>query len=338
LRRGAGPFRVPDPVGPVAPRAQRPTLGVMIAAYQGASIIGEAIESVLAQTLPADEIVVCDDGSTDDLEAALAQYGDRLVVIRKQNGGGASALNVAAKAARSEFVVQLDQDDAFAPERLEAIADLATARPDLDVIATDAVMELDGEPVGTWEEKHDFEVRDQRAGIMRTCFFGWPAIRRARLVAAGGFDENLRIAWDWDCWIRLILGGSRVGLVDRPLYRWRFGHDSLSSNAAKTTREVAMMLEQVLERDALTPEEREIAREVIALNAHRAALLGAKEALATRRPGARRLALSVVTGTGFSLRTRAKAGLAALVPGLARRFRTEDVPAGPAGAARLADR
>ena len=311
---------------------------MIIAAYQAARTIGDAVDSVLAQTLPADEIVICDDGSTDDLEAALAPYGDRLVLIRKENGGVASALNAAARAARSEIVVELDSDDAFAPERLEAIAALAVARPDLDVIATDAVIELDGRPVGTYKAIHGFEVGDQRAGILRGCYFGWPAIRRSRLLAVGGFDESLRIASDWECWIKLILSGSLVGLVDRPLYRYRIGHESVSADEARTARDTAVMLEKVLEGSTLTPDESEIVREGIELNAQRAAILGAKEALVAGRADARGLARSIVTGTGFSLPTRAKAALVAFAPSPVGRFLAGRMAAGQSGGVQLPGR
>jgi Glycosyl transferase family 2 len=316
----AEPVRVPAPLEPIARAVRRPTFGVIIAVYQGATTIGEAVDSVLAQTLPADEIVICDDGSTDDLEGALAPYGDRLVLIRKENGGAASALNVAARAARSDYVVLLDADDAFAPERIEAIASLAVARPDLDVIATDAVMELNGEPVATYREQHGFELHNQRAEILRSCFFGWPAIRRSRLLALGGFDESLRITWDWDCYIRLILSGSAVGLVDRPLYRWRFGHLSLSSDPARNSRENAKMMEKLLEGDLLAPEERSIAAEEMEGHDQGAEIIEAQDALVRRNEGARRLVLSIAKGRRFPLSTRVKAALAALAPGLAGRF------------------
>ncbi len=310
----------PAPTVPVTAAGRRPTLGVIIPAYQGAAIIGKAIESVLAQTLPADEIVICDDGSTDELEAALAPYGDRLVLTRKENGGSPSALNVAARAARSEFVLQLDQDDAFAPTRLEAIADLAVARPDLDVIATDAVMELNGKPVASYGERHDFDVSNQRAAILRSCFFGWPAIRRTRLLAVGGFDESLQVTFDWDCWIRLILSGSAVGLIDRPLYIWRFGHTSLSSDPARNCRENIVMLKKLLDGGLLAQQERRIAIEVIEENDRGAAALEAMQAVVTGQPEARRLMRSIATGTGYSLSMRAKAALGALAPGVARRY------------------
>lgn len=316
----SGHALAPAPTRPVTAADRRPTLGVIISAYQAAATIGEAVESVLAQTHPADEIVICDDGSTDELEGALAQYGDRVVLIRKENGGSPSALNVAARAARSEFVVLLDADDAFAPTRLEAIADLAVARPDLDLIATDAVMELNGKPVSTYRERHGFDVHNQRAAILRSCFFGWPAIRRIRLLAIGGFDEALQVNYDWDCEIRLILSGSAVGLIDRPLYTYRMGHTSLSSDPARNCRENIVMLKKLLDGGLLAPQEQRIAIEVIEQNDRGAAALKAMQAVVTGQPEARRLMRSVATGTGFSLSMRAKAALAALAPGVARRY------------------
>src|SRR5215208_3815626 len=79
----------PSPAGPV------PAFSVLVPAYQAAETIGEALESALSQTLPAREVIVCDDGSTDDITSAVAPYRDRITFLSKANGGGASALNAA---------------------------------------------------------------------------------------------------------------------------------------------------------------------------------------------------------------------------------------------------
>jgi hypothetical protein len=329
---------VPAPQSAVAPAAEPPTLSVIIAAYNGADVIGGAIESVLAQTRPADEIVVCDDGSRDDLDAALAPYLDRIVLVRKQNGGASTALNEAARTAGSEWVVQLDQDDAFAPERLAAIAELAQARPDLDVIATDAAMVMEGRgEVARYNALHRFETGDQRAEIIRSCFFGWPAMRREKLLAIDGFDPALRVTWDWDCWVRLILSGCPAGLVDEPLYRWHLGPGTLSSDLGRNARENLVVLQKVIDDPSVSERERDVAREMSAIHEQRALLLEAKQSLQEGRPDARRRALAVVTGRGFPPQARAKALLSAVAPGISRR-RLQAQAAQPPSDADLAHR
>ena len=113
------------------------------------------------------------------------------------------------------------------PERLEAQAELASARPDLDILTSDAYLEVGGRDRRTcYGDDWSFDVKDQRAAILeRNFIFGLAAVRRRRLLAVGGFDETLPTATDWDCWIRLILSGSAAGLVAEPLPDTRSRHE-----------------------------------------------------------------------------------------------------------------
>src|SRR5262249_49874193 len=145
------------------------------------------------QTHAAHEVIVVDDGSTDDLEQALQPFAAQIAVISKRNGGGASALNAGADAASGEFMAILDADDAYDPRRLEALAYLARLRPDLDLITTDARFFVRGESAGSFAENTPFETVGQRTAIFESCFVGgWPALRLASLHAIGGFNEGLR--------------------------------------------------------------------------------------------------------------------------------------------------
>src|SRR5438046_1126481 len=96
----------------------KPDFSVVIPAYNAAATIGDAVESALTQTLAPHEVIVCDDGSTDDLDGALSPYRNRIVLIIKKNGGEGSAKATASAAATGDFVVVLDADDVFAAERL----------------------------------------------------------------------------------------------------------------------------------------------------------------------------------------------------------------------------
>ncbi|HEY8501900.1 MAG TPA: glycosyltransferase family A protein, partial [Solirubrobacterales bacterium] len=126
------------------------TFAIVITAYEAAETIGAAVESALAQTRPAEEVIVVDDGSNDDLLGALQPYRDRIELVQRENGGGAAARNTGAKAARSDFMAVLDADDAYHPRRLEAIAGLARERPELDLVTTDAKLVAEGKDAGTF--------------------------------------------------------------------------------------------------------------------------------------------------------------------------------------------
>ncbi|MDX6415206.1 MAG: hypothetical protein QOH23_2616 [Gaiellaceae bacterium] len=299
-----------------------PTFSIVIAAYQVADVIADALRSALAQTHPAHEVIVCDDGSTDGLDEALASFGDSITLIRRSvNGGEAAAKNQAMRAATAEFVVILDADDVFMPDRLEALAQLAAARPDLDILTTDAYLELEGTRIRRcYEDDWPFETDDQRRGILeRNFIFGLAAVRRQRLLDVGGFDESIRWTTDWDCWIRLILQGSRAGAVAEPLALYRVRADSLSAARRDHVGGRLQTLRKAASTDGLSVLERRTVNATIAEQERELALLEARSALLTGDSHARRRLLALARGKGIPAKTRAKAAVAALVPGLAAR-------------------
>ena len=96
-----------------------PTVSVIIPTYNRAPFVGEAIESALAQTRPPLEVVVVDDGSTDDTADRVAHYGDRVVYVRQTNAGPATARNTGIGHARGDLIALLDSDDRWLPQKLE---------------------------------------------------------------------------------------------------------------------------------------------------------------------------------------------------------------------------
>lgn len=295
-----------------------PSFAIVITAYEAADVIAGAVDSALSQTRPAEEVIVVDDGSTDDLQAALAPFGERIKLVRKANGGGASARNAGVAATSCEFMAILDADDAYDPRRLEATAALARQRPELDLIATDARFVVDGRPGGTFLEHNPFPEEGQRAAILESCFpTGWPTVRIGALRAVGGFDEEMRIAYDWDCWLRMILAGSRVGMVREPLYDYVLHGGSLASARVASLRERVRLLEKAARNPNLGPEERPALERSLAAHREQAAR-GTIEA-ALYGDGGSAEASRVARTRELAPRTRALAALAALAPPLARR-------------------
>jgi glycosyltransferase involved in cell wall biosynthesis len=313
----------PKPIkAPLSPpgldRGPEPTFSVLIPAYQAATTIVEAIESVLAQTRKPHEVIVCDDGSTDDLLGAVEPYLDRIVLVRRDNGGGAAALNTAIRQATGDFVAGLDADDAYLPQRVEALSELGAMRPDLDILATNMYFERDGQIVGHMYERREFPVDDQRRAILDWCFLFHPAVRRSRMLEIGGFDTGLRIAYDWDCWLRLILSGSRAGLLNEPLTRYRLVSGSLSDDRPRSLSERVTVLRKASHDPGLSSEERAFVADRLEAARHRALLAEARSALRGRDDRARRKALAVVVGPRMTASTRLKAALAVLSPRAAR--------------------
>jgi glycosyltransferase involved in cell wall biosynthesis len=311
-------FLAPPAERPTVP-TRTPTFSVVIPVYNAAATVGEAIESVLRQTAAAHEVIVCDDGSTDGLDDAIAPYRERVVFVRKENGGGASALNAAAALATGEFVALVDSDDAYLPERLEALTELVTVRPDLDLLTTDAVYEVDGREVGRFNgPANPFAVARQREAILERCFIFAPAVRRARLHEVGGWDESVAIAYDWDLWLRLILGGSQAGSVDEPLVRYRLHDASLSARRAESLRERVAILERARSHPGLAVAERMTLAASLAGHRRNVLLAEAQESIRAARPDARARALAIARERGFGRRTRLRALFLANAPASVR--------------------
>jgi GT2 family glycosyltransferase len=311
---GGVPYAAPPPRGPVTP-GPMPGFSILIAAYNSAGTIGDAVESALAQRLPAQEVIVVDDGSRDDLIGALAPYRHRIIFRRQENRGYGSAINAAAATATGEFVAILDADDTYHPRRLEALGRLAAARPDLDIVTTDLHFVVDGRLMGRFYQRNHFETVDQRAAILRTCFVGGcPAVRRNRLLEVGGFDESLRTGQDWDCWIRLILDGAMAGLVDEPLLYYRLHEGSLTASRETSLRDRVTVLAKAATDGNLRRSERTVLAASLRHHRRRAALAEAEAAAAPGQTGARRRLLRVALRAGLSPTTRAKMLLACVAP------------------------
>ena len=312
-----GSFLAPPPKQPIEPGAA-PTFSVVVAAYQVADLIGEALDSIRQQTLAPLEVIVCDDGSTDDLADALSPYSDEIVLLRKEHGGEASAKNAAACAARGDFVVILDADDVYLPTRLKALTALARARPDLDILTTDAYLVANGRRVRrNYGDHWRFDVVDQRRAIVQRNFiFGHAAVRRERLIEHGGFDESILWTTDWDLWLRLILDGSVAGVVAEPLALYRVRQTSLTARRRELTLGKIATLEKAERNPSLRVDERPVLARALAGHRLELRLIDLRTAVVAGDAGVRRAALALLATPGMSSKNRLEVGAMALAPKL----------------------
>jgi glycosyltransferase involved in cell wall biosynthesis len=206
-------------------------ISAIIPLYNGAPYIEEALRSVLAQTRPADEIIVVDDGSTDagpELVRRMA-LAHRIVLLSKPNGGQSSARNFGIAHATGDLIALLDQDDAWYPNHLEELLkpfttpqypELGWAYSNLDEVdATGGMVRrflLRVVPAG-------HPKRDLYACLSQDMFILPSAtlISRKAFDAVGGFDEQLTGYEDDDLFLRIFRAGYDNVYIDQPLSRWR---------------------------------------------------------------------------------------------------------------------
>jgi GT2 family glycosyltransferase len=184
-----------------------PLVSVVIPAYNAAWCVRKAIDSVLAQDFRHFEVIVVNDGSTDDTAAVLSAYGDLIRVVHQANGGMSSARNAGIRAARGELIAFLDSDDWWLPGKLGCQVELMRARPDVGFTSAAArVEDPEGRLVnlwgcGQWDGSflaHLFQNNGGIAGGSSALM-----VRRAVLESTGGYDETLGGVEDADLWMRL---------------------------------------------------------------------------------------------------------------------------------------
>jgi glycosyltransferase involved in cell wall biosynthesis len=110
-----------------------PRISAVLRIYNGEEYLGETLRSILAQTRPADEVVIVDDGSTDGTPDVLAGFGDAIRVVVQRNSGHTMALNRAFAEARFDYIANCDADDLWEPDKLERQAEVVAAHPEVDI-------------------------------------------------------------------------------------------------------------------------------------------------------------------------------------------------------------
>jgi glycosyltransferase involved in cell wall biosynthesis len=229
------------------------TVSVIIPAFNQAQYLGAAIDSVLGQTLAGVEVVVVDDGSTDETPRVLAAYGGnpRVRVVTQSNAGVGAARNAGFEASRGALVSFLDADDLYHPERLARQIGRFDESPDIgfaycDIVRIDAAGAV----------ADDYEVQRARLVLEGDIFESLLAggyfpphtviLRRDVFEKSGGFDPALGGHADFDLWLRLSGDGILAAFLPEKLAYYRVHPASMSRDEAHMRRTRLLALERAV--------------------------------------------------------------------------------------------
>jgi glycosyltransferase involved in cell wall biosynthesis len=210
----------------------RPYFSVVMAAFNYGRFIAEAMRSVTAQTFADWELIVVDDGSTDDTPDVVRPFlaDPRIRYHRHENRGQPATENVGVGMARGDWIAFLDADDRWFPEKLARQVSLIERNPSVSVVYGELMlMDPNGNPLPT-------PLRTQYRGyIVKELFrqneipFSTAVVRRSVIEEVGGFNAEYRHANDYDLWLRVAASGHAFDFVPEPLVWYRTGHPNLSS-------------------------------------------------------------------------------------------------------------
>jgi glycosyltransferase involved in cell wall biosynthesis len=204
-------------------------MSIIIPCYNQAPYLGDAIASARSQTYPFVEVIVVDDGSTDDTAAVVASHAP-VRYLRQPNRGLPAARNAGWQASKGRYVIFLDADDRLLPNAVNVGVTVLAARPDAALaVGLERRIAADGSPLPT--PRRARVDADHYASLVRRCWIvvATATYRRDALVALCGFDERLRFAEDYDLYLRL---AQRFPIVDHytEVSEYRQHNGTLSRN------------------------------------------------------------------------------------------------------------
>lgn len=229
-----------------------PQVSVIIPACNGQAHIADAISSVLQQSYSDFELLVVDDGSTDDTAAIVRSFGPAVHYRHKKNGGPGSARNAGIAHATGEFIAFLDQDDLWLPNRLAEQVPILQQDAQLGLVFSDAVFET----TMAQKEQNSFSIdKPYRGHVFQELFCNnfirnvTVLVRKTCFDRLGLMDESgsMMITDDYNMWLR-VAAHYAITFVDKPLARCRWHEENLSADGERAYLDTMAALQNVLER------------------------------------------------------------------------------------------
>ena len=255
-------------------------------AFNVAPYIGAAVESVQAQTCADWELLIVDDGSTDEtpgIARACAARDARVRLLQQPNAGISAARNLAIREATGDLLAILDSDDLWEPGYLAAQLAIFERCPDVDIVTGNGWF-LGGRRHGLPARPYpDTRPQPTLATILQDeeSIFIMSVVRRRVAEALGGFDESLPTNEDYDFWLRAALAGFRFRRNDEPLGHYRRRDDSASASDIRMLTGILLVFDKLRPLLADRPEARRIAEAQVARFERERLAARAREALST---------------------------------------------------------
>ena len=231
-------------------------VSVIIPAYNGDLYLSEAIDGVLSQTFGEYEIIVVDDGSTDNTRQIARQYGDRVNYLSQANQGVAASRNLGIAAARGEYIAFLDQDDVFLPHKLASQVELLDRNSSLGLVNSGwQIVDQAGTvkaAVQPWQQIPQLSCANLI--IWKPVFLGAMLFRRSWLERSGGFNSTLSQTPDVDLVMRLAMMGCPAAWVEQTTVKYRQHEANASKNTLLQARELNEITSRFFARSDLTSE------------------------------------------------------------------------------------
>ncbi len=232
-------------------------ISVIIPTHNRAHLLARAVNSVLNQSLPAQEIIVVDDGSTDDTAELMSQQFPQCRYLQQSNRGVSAARNRGIEEAQGEWLAFLDSDDEWLPSKLEAQSNLLQQYPEIKICHTEEIWIRNGKRVNQMK-KHAKSGGHIFQNCLPLCVISPSSviIHRSLFAEVGTFDEQLPACEDYDLWLR-ICASHPIAFVEQPQIKKYGGHeDQLSQRYWGMDRFRIQALKKIIESGRLNHDDR----------------------------------------------------------------------------------
>ncbi len=232
-----------------------PGVSVVIPACNAGQFIAEAIDSVLAQTFTDFEVIVVDDGSTDDTREVVARFTDpRLRYVYQDHAGVSAARNAGIRRAQGRYIAFLDADDWWLPEKLALQVQLLESRPEVGLVYCGAYRVRNGRIISKFRARYRGDVFEPLLVRGNEKVMAGSAsaviIRKECLEQVGGFDEDCFAAEDWEMWLRLA-AQYEFDCVPDCLVAVRFHEENTSAKVERMRQGISITFRKIFENLAL---------------------------------------------------------------------------------------